>query len=75
MLDLNEGEVQWLSSHLAHTVKTHKDYYRLQEAAVEIGKVSKLLLLAENGEIAKYSGQSLEDIDIDGKKNLKFYSD
>ncbi|KAL5014751.1 hypothetical protein ScPMuIL_009021 [Solemya velum] len=65
VLDLNEGEVQWLSSHLAHTVKTHKDYYRLQEAAVEIGKVSKLLLLAENGEIAKYSGQSLEDIDID----------
>ncbi|WAQ94933.1 hypothetical protein MAR_007404 [Mya arenaria] len=25
ILDLNEGEVQWVSSHLAHTVKTHLD--------------------------------------------------
>ncbi|WAQ98579.1 hypothetical protein MAR_022952, partial [Mya arenaria] len=38
ILDLNEGEVQWVSSHLAHTVKTHLGFYRLQEGAIEIAK-------------------------------------
>ena len=66
-MDLNDGEVQWLSSHLGHTVKTHKDFYRLQEASIEIGKISKLLLAAENGSLSKYKGKSLEDIQLDGK--------
>ncbi|XP_052798655.1 uncharacterized protein LOC128230428 isoform X1 [Mya arenaria] len=65
ILDLNEGEVQWVSSHLAHTVKTHLGFYRLQEGAIEIAKVSRLLLAAKNGTLSKYEGKSLEDVQVD----------
>ncbi|XP_052818723.1 uncharacterized protein LOC128244713 isoform X2 [Mya arenaria] len=64
-MDLNDGEVQWVSSHLGHTVKTHKDFYRLQEAAIEIGKVSKLLIAAESGKLSKYKGKSLAALQFD----------
>ncbi|XP_052759701.1 uncharacterized protein LOC128202688 isoform X2 [Mya arenaria] len=65
LMDLNDGEVQWVSSHLGHTVKTHKDFYRLQEAAIEIGKVSKLLIAAESGKLSKYKGKSLAALQFD----------
>ncbi|WAR10617.1 KMT5A-like protein [Mya arenaria] len=68
LMDLNDGEVQWVSSHLGHTVKTHKDFYRLQEAAIEIGKVSKLLIAAESGKLSKYKGKSLAALQLDGMK-------
>ncbi|WAR24751.1 hypothetical protein MAR_038420, partial [Mya arenaria] len=65
LMDLNDGEVQWVSSHLGHTVKTHKDFYRLQEAAIEIGKISKLLIAAESGKLSKYKGKSLAALQFD----------
>ncbi|XP_052798662.1 uncharacterized protein LOC128230428 isoform X2 [Mya arenaria] len=68
ILDLNEGEVQWVSSHLAHTVKTHLGFYRLQEGAIEIAKVSRLLLAAKNGTLSKYEGKSLEDVQVDDEQ-------
>ena len=69
-MDLTPGEVKWLGNHLAHTIKTHEQFYKLQEGAVEIAKVSKLLLAAENGTIAKYKGLTLDDIKLEGKVHL-----
>ena len=66
-MDLNIGEIEWLSGHLAHSVNTHATFYRLQEATVEIAKVSKLLIAAESDEIKKYAGKSISDININGK--------
>ena len=74
-MDLNSGEVQWLSNHLAHTVKTHEDFYKLQEGTIEITKVSKLLLAAENGQIGKYKGKSLDDIQVEGKADSVLTTD
>ena len=65
-MDLNGGEIEWLSGHLAHSVNTHTNFYRLQEAIVEIAKVSKLLLAAENGQISQYAGKTISDIDVSG---------
>ena len=66
-MDLNEGETKWLSNHLAHNIKTHDQFYKLQEATVEIAKISKLLLATENGLIRKYQGKSLDEISIEGR--------
>ena len=44
MLNLNAGELEWLSNHLGHTVDVHKEYYRNQESAVEMGKIASMLL-------------------------------
>jgi len=50
LIDMSNGELQWLSSHLGHDVATHKNNYRLHAPAIEITKVGKLLMEIDNGE-------------------------
>ena len=50
MLNLNDGELEWLSNHLGHSVNVHKDFYRNQEAGVELGMVAKMLIAVDNGQ-------------------------
>jgi hypothetical protein len=49
MLNLNEGELEWLSNHLGHSVDVHQEFYRNQESTVELGKVAKMLIAVDNG--------------------------
>lgn len=53
MLNLNPGELEWLSNHLGHTIDVHKEFYRNQESAVTLGKVAKMLLAVESGHTLK----------------------
>ena len=63
-------ELDWIANHLAHDVRTHKDFYRKHDSVVELAKISKLLLATEYGKIAKFAGKSLKDISVDGKTLL-----
>ncbi|KAJ8321305.1 hypothetical protein KUTeg_001163 [Tegillarca granosa] len=67
VLDLQDGELEWLAKHLGHDMNTHKNFYRQHEATVEIAKVSKLLLAAESGQISKYKGKNLQEITLEGR--------
>ena len=58
LLDLTNTELDWLSSHLGHTLNIHKSFYRQHTSAVEIGKVTRLLMQVENGQPADYSGKT-----------------
>lgn len=49
MLNLNEGELEWLSNHLGHSIQVHKEFYRNQETAIQLGKVAKTLLAMDQG--------------------------
>ncbi|KAL3854014.1 hypothetical protein ACJMK2_013298 [Sinanodonta woodiana] len=60
-----DHELQWLSSHLAHDLKTYKQYYRQQDSTLELTKVSKLLLAAEAGKLGEYTGKKLDDINVE----------
>ena len=62
---MDDKECEWLSNHLGHTVKTHKEFYRQHEGVVEITKIGKLLLATEQG-IQQYAGQGLTNIDAEG---------
>ena len=66
-MNLKEGELEWLSNHLGHTIDVHKTSYRLQESTVELAKVSKILLAVDQGKMKSLHGKSLEDISLDGK--------
>lgn len=72
VFDLTENESDWLARHLGHDIRIHRDFYRLQESAVELTKVSRLLLAVDKGEANKFAGKSLKDINVDGK--LKRFS-
>lgn len=66
VLDLTENESDWLARHLGHNIRVHREYYRLQESAVELTKVSRLLLAVDSGKISDYSGRKLDDIQVEG---------
>lgn len=65
-MDLGTAEVGWLANHLAHAPQAHHSFYQKHDATLELVKVSKLLLVAEEGDIRKFVGQKLDDIGLDG---------
>ena len=66
---MEEKEVDWLARHLGHDIRVHRDFYRLHESTIEIAKVSKLLLTVDQGDTGKFAGKTLEEIELDGKRN------
>lgn len=66
VMNLKEGEMEWLGSHLGHTVNIHKEAYRLHDSVLEMAKVSKLLLAVDSGTVGRLQGKTLDDITIDG---------
>ncbi|KAJ8034113.1 hypothetical protein HOLleu_20819 [Holothuria leucospilota] len=64
VLGLKENELEQLANHMGHDIKIHREYYRLPQECLMLAKVSKLLLLADKGELHKFKGKSLDEIDI-----------
>lgn len=56
----------WLAQHLGHDIKTHKTYYRQQEAVIETAKITRLLMAADSGQLHRYKGKKLDDIQLQG---------
>ena len=65
ILVLNEGELSHMSNHMGHSKEIHKTFYRLQESTVEKTHITKLLQLVNTGNIAKYKGKTLNDINLE----------
>jgi len=74
LLGLTPGEMEWLANHLGHDINIHRDVYRLHESSIEISKISRLLLAVESGEVAKFKGRELKDIDVSGKLTMQIYT-
>ena len=64
--DLNSNEIEWLANHLGHNVDIHQEYYRLHDNAIELSKVSRLLLAVDSGKGEAFKGKRLGEIRIDG---------
>ena len=64
--DLNSNEIEWLANHLGHNVDIHQEYYRLHDNAIELSKVSRLLLAVDSGKGEAFKGNRLDKIQIDG---------
>jgi len=66
ILNLENDELDHLAKLLGHNIRADRDYYRRPEAAVELAKISKLLLAMEKGSLEKFKGHSLEEMEIEG---------
>jgi hypothetical protein len=66
IVSLTNGEQEWLSNHLGHEINIDKDYYRANDAVLEVAKISRLLMVANSGKMSQYAGKSLADIGIEG---------
>jgi len=73
LLDLEKRELEWVCRHMGHSFDVHMDCYRLLSQTLHIAKVGKLLTAFDDGLIAKYTGMTLDDIDltITGINNVK----
>lgn len=67
VFNLSENEYDWLARHLGHDIRVHREFYRLHENAVELAKVSRLLIAVDAGDVNKFAGKSLEEINLEGK--------
>lgn len=67
LINLTENETDWLARHLGHDVRVHRDFYRLHESAVELTKISRLLMAVDNGEASRFAGRKLDEIELSGK--------
>lgn len=48
LIDLTQGELDWLAKHMGHEVDIHKMAYRIHTAAVEVAKVGKVLQVLDS---------------------------
>nr|CAI5862861.1 unnamed protein product [Callosobruchus analis] len=62
---MTESDIEQLATFMGHTVDIHKHVYRLPDDVYQTAKISKLLMLMEKGDAAKYKGKALNDIDLD----------
>ena len=66
IIDLNGSELDWLARHMGHDISVHCEYYRLHDSTIELAKVSRLLLAADEGNAFKWLGRNLDQIQLDG---------
>ncbi|XP_050497351.1 uncharacterized protein LOC126878588 [Diabrotica virgifera virgifera] len=64
LFDMSENQYDWLARHLGHDIKVHRDFYRMHESAIELTKVSRLLIAVDKGEVNKFAGKSIDEIEI-----------
>ena len=74
ILDMKHNELKMLADHIGHNLHIHSDIDKMQSSIIEKAKVARILIAAENGSIANFTGMGLEAIDIDGKCHLKFWN-
>ncbi|KAJ8048409.1 hypothetical protein HOLleu_00714 [Holothuria leucospilota] len=67
VFSLNESNTEWLADHLGHSVKVHKEHYRLPSSVLEKAKIAKLLMAIDAGMASNFAGKSLDEITFDGK--------
>ena len=67
LVDLTNGEREWLAEHLGHTLNVHKSCYRMQEPVIEMAQLSRLLIAIEDGKASEFVGKKLSDINPSGE--------
>ncbi|KAG5900109.1 hypothetical protein JTB14_016077 [Gonioctena quinquepunctata] len=66
VFNLQEREIDWLTRHMGHDVRVHRDFHRQHESAVELTKISRILMTVDSGDVSKFKGRSLEEINLQG---------
>lgn len=64
LMSFKENELDILADFMGHDIKVHREFYRLSDEVVQLAKVSKFLVALEKGQLPKYQGKTLDDIEI-----------
>lgn len=64
LFTMTELELEQLATFMGHTLSVHKNNYRLPSDVYQTAKISKLLLLMEDGKADEYQGKTLDEIEL-----------
>ncbi|CAG4939638.1 unnamed protein product [Colias eurytheme] len=64
LFTMTELELEQLATFMGHTLSVHKNNYRLPSDIYQTAKISKLLLLMEDGKADEFQGKSLDEIEL-----------
>ena len=64
ILNLKDYELEQVCGYMGHSIAVHRDFYRLPQDTYQLVKVSRLLLSMEGGNVSKYAGKTLEEIEV-----------
>ncbi|KAG5867595.1 hypothetical protein JTB14_026838 [Gonioctena quinquepunctata] len=67
---MNENEIEQLATFMGHTMGVHKNSYRLPDDIYQTDKISKLLILMEDGRGKDFKGKKLDEIELNLEENL-----
>lgn len=67
---MSENDMEQLATFMGHTNEVHKRSYRLPDDVYQTAKISKLLILMEDGKADAFKGKSLDQIDLDLNEEL-----
>lgn len=70
VLAMSDNDMEQLAGFMSHTLGVHKGSYRLPNDLYQTAKISKLLLLMEQGKAAEFKGKALTDIELDLEEDL-----
>ncbi|KAJ8932231.1 hypothetical protein NQ318_004433 [Aromia moschata] len=57
--------LEQLTTFMGHTLDVHRKEYRLPDDIFQTAKIAKLLLLMESGDVGKYQGKTLDEINLE----------
>jgi len=69
-LNLKPYQLEWLTNHLGHTEAIHKLNYRATSGLIERSYMVKMMMIQDLNLVGKFKGRSIEDIAVEGKRNL-----
>ncbi|CAH2100590.1 unnamed protein product [Euphydryas editha] len=68
---MTENDIEQLSNYMDHTTGVHRQNYRLPDDIFQTAKISKLLILIENGQADAFKGKCLDEININMDEELE----
>ena len=70
IFNMTENDIEQLALFMGHTTGVHKKSYRLPDDVYQTAKISKLLMLMENGTSTEFKGMCLDDINVNLDEDL-----
>jgi len=71
VVSLKEHETESLATFMGHDITVHRQFYRLPLDVMQVARISKIFLAAEQGKISDYAGKALDDIPVDKDEEVE----
>ncbi|XP_069109189.1 LOW QUALITY PROTEIN: uncharacterized protein [Argopecten irradians] len=65
VLNLTKNDLENIAGFFRHDIAVHRSFYRLPQETLQVARMGRLLTAFDNGDVARYSGKSIEEIQVD----------